>query len=318
MSYQEAIRWIFGNVSSLLGKFENFERPKYEVHLYNSDLTVALFTKELIDLFNFSQDEKVHVFLRVLEELYGNEGAEKLYRIVFLNLQPPRSFDRSNDDLAIAKVMEWFKSERKLGHWPFIFHYSKNLIDNPLVVSVINHGVIEEKTDLFLLHSRLRNLRNKWVGDFKADSTYELKSLRFILKIILSDIYPKAINKKSDYLDARQVPFVVQALCVWWLMPAWQEYSEQWIFLSNFSALWQCLWVNPETDDYENIRLAGQYIFNPENVLFCEPVMQELVNHLDIFSQIERVDISDVNTYSLEKLNVIKKQIKAVDINNNQ
>lgn len=309
MSYQETVRWIFNNVKALLGRFEYIDRPKGSVPLYNRDLTVALFTKELVDLFDFAEAEKVQTCLTILEELYGNESGGKLYKIAILKAEPMPSIDRTKDDLAIAEVISWFKSERMQGYWPFIFHFSKNLIDNPLVVSVVNNGAINEKTDLFLLHSKLRSLRNKWMGNFCAESTYELKSLRFLLKIILSDIYPKAINKNSDYFDARQIPFVAQALCVWWLMPAYKEYSVQETLVQDFLSLWQCLWVNPEVNNYENIQLAGQYIFNPENVLFCEPEMQELVNHLDVFLKVERVDISNPSSYSLRKLETIQSQI---------
>ena len=257
MSYQETVRWIFNNVKALLGRFEYIDRPKGSVPLYNRDLTVALFTKELVDLFDFAEAEKVQTCLTILEELYGNESGGKLYKIAILKAEPMPSIDRTKDDLAIAEVISWFKSERMQGHWPFIFHYSKSLIDNPLVVSVVNNGPIDGKTDLFWLHSRLRTLKNKWVGNFRADSTYELKSLRLLLKIILSDIYPEAIKTNSDYFDARQIPFVAQALCVWWLMPAYKEYSVQETLIREFSSLWQCLWVNPEVNDYENIQLAG-------------------------------------------------------------
>ena len=74
MSYQETVRWIFNNVKALLGRFEYFDRPKGSVPLYNRDLTVALFTKELVDLFDFAEAEKVQTCLTILEELYGNES----------------------------------------------------------------------------------------------------------------------------------------------------------------------------------------------------------------------------------------------------
>lgn len=308
MISQAAVRWIFTKVRALLGQFESFEKPQYKVSLCYGDLTVALFTKELIDLFETSQDEKTRVFLSVIEELYGNESGSKLYDFVFLKSEQV-PFDRTKDDLAVKDVIAWFKSEREKGQWPFIFHYSKNLIDNPLVVSVVNNRAIDEKTDLFWLHSRLRTLKNKWRGN----NPYEINSLRLLLKIVLSDLYPQAVHKDSDYVDGSQVPFVVQALCVWWLMPPSGDFSDQKKILPDFSDLWDCLWIDPNDDGSMNIQLAGQYILNSESVLFSEPQLRDLVDNLDIISKIKRVDISNPETYSLEKLNEIRAKIHLLE-----
>ena len=305
----EIIRWIYTNASAVLGVFGNNDKPTENVYLTKQDYLIAVFIKELINHSPLMGSEKPCGFLTITKQLYGEEASEILYEQVFQNKSQPIVIEKNSKE-ALDTVVSWLACQVNKGNFSFIFNFSKDLAANPLVVAVMEAAFAEAKKSPFTLYSKIRKLENQWLGNEGFIGTEKIREIKFLLKAVLRDLYPTCITTDSEYFDGSKVPFVVQALCVWWLMrePEERYQSNQDQILREFKRLWHCLWVTSFQNESDQIALAAQYVYDQRaRSLFVEEEMRPLAQNLDIFDAGLR---NKFNNGSLLNMNLLSAQVR--------